>query len=521
MTIALVRASVAACFLAAFGLCVVFWTYVPINVDGGWYAYPALAMSQGRDPGENQAPIERLLNEKSGIKAHFEWDTRRSLLVLPMAAWFSAAGHDLVASRAYAIVEYATLLILFYVLAIRLSARNRILSLAATALLATDIKLVNAGLADLRPDMALAILTFVILLVFESDLKHWTVLKLVAAIVAALALPLAHLTAPIVLGFITVFCVVRSYYAPNVNRIVFAMSIFLCMALAFLFRSPMLDILVPTNVDETYHFNLDERVAGILDKGLLAKMEIELVRWADYFLVSNAVHAIVIIAALLFAVRAIILRRVDRRSPLFAFAIAIPFPIATVFLFDSYARADHIIPLVSLLMLLPVLVCPLAFERAGTPVGSRGAIIAVLLACAGLKIFHAGALAHRFEDLQMSNEGIRQALATVTGRRTHTLIHGPVEIWPYLPEDANVLIVDERNKLVARTADEWLAFDVVVLNADVVGYRWPDRFLQANPWFKLVPTNEIGDPATEYYLGVFSIDASRPSDSSADSALQY
>src|SRR5690606_13017243 len=95
-TLLLVAVFAAICARAAVTL-----LYVPTSVDGGWYAYPALALSQGRDPGENQLDIEQLRAIEGGTKVRFFWDSRHNLYVLPAAAWFSTVGADFTGTRLF------------------------------------------------------------------------------------------------------------------------------------------------------------------------------------------------------------------------------------------------------------------------------------------------------------------------------------------------------------------------------------------------------------------------------------
>src|SRR5690242_3774239 len=79
--------------------------YVPFQVDGGWYAYPALALYEQRDPGDNQRTAEELLLDKPGRKARFYWDSRRNLFVLPTLGWMKLFGASLRSMHAYGLAQ--------------------------------------------------------------------------------------------------------------------------------------------------------------------------------------------------------------------------------------------------------------------------------------------------------------------------------------------------------------------------------------------------------------------------------
>lgn len=105
---AFISAVVAATFLAT-----VVFLYTPIGTDGGWFSYPALAISRYGDAGENRLSLEEAENIK-GIKAIFSFDTRLSIRVIPMSLWFKAFGTSIWAVKLFGVLELLSLMILSF-----------------------------------------------------------------------------------------------------------------------------------------------------------------------------------------------------------------------------------------------------------------------------------------------------------------------------------------------------------------------------------------------------------------------
>lgn len=498
--------------LAALMLAWSFFVYVPLRVDGGWYAYPALALAEGRDPGENQMSLADLQQPPAGVKAQFEWNSRRSLYVLPAAAWFKAFGHELLSTRMFGIATLLLALALALATFLR-HGGDRTIALLAWCLLAVDIKFIGSGVADMRPDLLLAAAALAAFLAIEADVRRGYGWKLAAGIVIAALLPLVHMTGPICLALLFSYGIVRWWQQrsePDRRRSLMWGAMGVAAIVTFVGRHAILDVLVPTRLQESYEFDLGHRVLAAIADGPMAKLGIEAQRWSDYFIVSNALQLLVVLAGIAGAAWALLRHaRSWLATQEAALAIGCAAGLAVVFIFDPIPRGDHVIPLVPFLMLLAARV----ISRLGAPQRlalAQVALAGLVLASSLVKAAHAWKIRSDYSGAGVTNGRIADVLGkTLSGRQSLTVI-GPAEIWPYVDARTDIVIVDERNRPRLRTPQELATTSFVVMNDEFVHYRWREKFLAQHPGVELTRVEEIGATGGPFYLGVFKLSAGPP-----------
>ncbi len=136
--------------------------YTPLGVDGGWYSYPAFALSKGGGSGENMLSISELKNIE-GVKSSFtNPEFRQSIRVIPMSWWFRIIGTNIWSAKLYGIFELFILMGIAYLLLQRIS-ENKNIALLCWAIFLCDEVAISLGSSNLRADI---MYTFMPLLVF-------------------------------------------------------------------------------------------------------------------------------------------------------------------------------------------------------------------------------------------------------------------------------------------------------------------------------------------------------------------
>jgi hypothetical protein len=211
-----------------------------------------------------------------------------------------------------------------------------------------------------------------------------------------------------------------------------------------------------------------ERIVESWHGGVAAILAKEARRWGEYFLVSNVPQLLVLIgAASLFLLKGVDGRRVPLRlrGPVTGTLAAV---VVIAFL-DPHSASSHLTPLVPFMLVL--------LARVETQALKRAMILlcgAVLLSSA-VSVALASRVALTRSRQAVGNLWMSDTLsALMSADRRYTVV-GPTELWPYLPQDRNVLLVDlTRNpeSFAAITGMEIVQADFVLVNSDLEQFGW-------------------------------------------------
>ena len=87
--------------------------YKGLSHDGGWYSYPALALSRGGHPAENLQPIDRI-SSVQGVKAIFKFKTIYSIRIFYTSLWFRYISQNIISLKFLSLLELITFFVLAY-----------------------------------------------------------------------------------------------------------------------------------------------------------------------------------------------------------------------------------------------------------------------------------------------------------------------------------------------------------------------------------------------------------------------
>ena len=229
-------------------LAMTYYFYIPLRVDGGWYSYPSLCLSAGRDPGENYLNVDDLKKEKA-IKAIFDVgdDFRRSIRVIPMALWFKAFGTSIWIVKLFGILEYLTLLATMYLVLRKICRDRNVLLLCFTIYLLDTVPL-WLSFTDLRPDVFITAVTLSIFLLAQTDetTKHRMVIFF-TGVVLMFSLPLIRISSAISLVLLLSYLFIElslSWHDLSGFKKWFYISLIAAGIIGYLLRDHLLDMII-------------------------------------------------------------------------------------------------------------------------------------------------------------------------------------------------------------------------------------------------------------------------------------
>ncbi len=477
--------------------------YVPFQVDGGWYSYPALALYEHRDPGENQLTAEELLAGAPGRKARYYWDSRRNLYVLPTLAWFELCGTSWQSFHVYGLAQFVCFAAVAGLVFARFGGGGPA-ALACWGLLATDAVMLANAATDARPDIILATLAL-LLFYAAASLADGTAGKRAAIIgvLSALLLPLFHLTALATLVLIGAYLVLELRARPESRRAVCSALLLVGAGFAAFFaRTAVLDRLFPTNVPEAFAQNPYAMISEKFSGGLLRLAEIEVVRWREYAWPSNGFELLAAAAGVI--ALSVLLRRKDSNGGFAArLFLAALCGVGVIVICSPSPRIDHLITIVPFLLL--------ASARALSAAGqinrrSITAWSAVILLAAAFKFAHSAYVFNRYgERAGLASAKLDVFFSELVPKGRPLLIVGPAEIWPYIPPDRNVVIDDDRKGMFDFSGERWRRVDFVVLNREYDAYHWRKRFIEKYPGLLLEEVRYTGEREGGLYVAAYRI----------------
>lgn len=493
-----VRLALAFAFMAAALLATALFYYTPLQVDGGWYSYPALALARGGDSAENRLTVDEL-QRIEGVKANFGFDTRLSVRVLPMSWWFQGFGTSIWAVKLFGILELTVLVAIVYVLFRQVVQNKRIAALCwATYLLDTSV--IGLGSADLRPDLMVAITTVFVFLFLSIDSGRHRLLVAVSGIFFMLLLPLIHLSAAVPIAFLVSYMVTELLMSwkgiPIFRKGLYCLLIVVGVA-GFTLRQRILDLVVPTQHAIQLAFDEEARAYSTLaDYGALPILQKEWHRWTDYFLMSNLAALLAIFVGM-FLLSIYLLGPGSKRpaSARLGILIGCLAAIGVLAVFDPQITATHAVPIVPFFFL--VLGKELELIRSQNAKYLAVSVVFLLVfISAALKFALAGKIIAQGIESGYSNASVASVMDRVFDLDKSYVVIGPTEVWPYVNPKVNVVIVDARSAKMDSLVDVVQRTDLVILNREYNGYFWESRFREYYPSIRLQSVASVADANT-------------------------
>jgi hypothetical protein len=450
--------------------------FVPLQTDGGWYSYPGYALSQGRDPSENLFPGHQLARESSGVRAAFGWELRSFLIVPLHAAWFVIAGTSLVSLKVFGILQWlaVTGLVGF---AVWLATGDRFASSVAALAAMSDSWLISESMADLRPDVPIAVAAVCCLVATlkyaDSQRWHW----LATASIAAASLPLLHTTGVLALAFCGSMAGVLAI-APRSDAAGRRWEMLFIGAggvLTFLFKQDIVDVLLPTTLPEAaqlpFRDDLSLKLQELLAGGLMSKLGMEAARWFDYLLVSNAAH-LLFLGIGFYGVVVTGFRSENQDKQVFHVALITGSAIGiAAFLANPHHWPSHIVPVAALLYIVS------GVGLGGLPWATRStflrrSFVALGLLVALLRAGHCYELVRSSVTEGVSNKSLVQFISATLEPGVSRLAIAPTLIWPYVEQTRSVVLIDPGARMWEPTDPRWPSITTVILDRDLMARGW-------------------------------------------------
>lgn len=490
-----------------------------INTDGGWYSYPGYALSQGRDPDENLLPPDQLPLATPGVRSLFPWENRSFLVTGIDWAWFDLAGHGEASIVTFGVLQWLGLAGLV-AWGVYRATGNRWAAGAAGLAALSDIKLVYESLADLRPDIPLALMGVASLCFLVNFLRRRrSAVSFIACGLLIALLPLIHTTG-VMPAAMMLTCVAVSALIPVDGRLsrpyMLACAALVAVTLAvFILRKPIADILIPTKVSLADQLagrhDLPAMLVGMAHRGAGWKLAQERERWMSYFRSGNLPQLLFLLTGLFALLRA----AWRRRGPELAERLWLPAGwlagIAVLTVTDPHFVDTHLIPLVAMGYVMAGVGWALLLDGRHPMLRTQGVLALAVLAFLGLGLRSAQA---SFDVRQGIHDGasraaVRSLLAKAFPGTGVTWAVGPTSIWLYAPQRGRTVIVDERSDPgIVRTA-LWGRMSVLVIDSDFLKWGWGGiaRNGVAAGW--LQPIGRVGKPGDPYCLEAFRIEHAR------------
>ena len=488
------------CFLSAAFLFSTTFYYRELGCDGGWYSYPALALSKGGSPTENHKSVEELKSVE-GVTAKFGFKTYKSIRTLYTTLWFQYVSQNIYMLKLLSLLELLVTVLLAYFL-IRAFCHDRFTALILTSIFANGKPLLLSAGGDFRPDNILAAFTCV---TFLALLRARSLSGYLPAFLISALMILVHVTAVIpFICLIAFFFVYRlaggAYKSKNL-----LMLTFLAIATAgvFLFRHAIFDFLfLAGNRTGEFSSGATWKISNMYEAGIGHIVAKEMQRWRSYFLFSNVSELLVVLIAIaLYIKKAVSSLERDTRGLAFIITVA-----AGLFLYaalNPHSRGFHAIPM------SPIFFGFLAYQLVNGRLQPRAitALLAGLCILAGLSSIGVGAKI--LVNGKSSGYNIQKVYETLNRVTSETdeqkIIIGPTEIWPFFKKESDVVLVDntrDGNRL--ESLEPIIGeVDFVILNKDYLGHGWKQKFLRRFPGFTLDPIEEFG--SGEAFFGIYTL----------------
>ena len=487
------------------GICA---TWRVINTDGGWYSYPGYALSQGRDPDENLLPPDELPLATPGARSLFPWENRSLLLTRIDWAWFTLAGHGEESIVSFGVLQWLALAALVG-WAVNRTTANRWAAAAAALAALSDVKLVHESLADLRPDIPLALMAVASLCLFINFLRRRSPASFIGSGVLIAALPLVHTTG-VLPAAMMLTCVGMSALIPTGGRLsrryMLACATLAAATLAiFIFRKPILDVLIPSKVPLALQLgrrhDLPAMLKGVAERGAIWKLGRERERWMGYFLPGNLAQLVFLSTGLL-CLLPVAWQRASGMAQRLWLPVGWLAGILTLTVTDPHFTPTHLIPLIALGYVMAGTGWGLLLEaspRSLPPAAGMRALAVLALLAFGLRTAQAAIDLDRGAHQGVSRAAVRRLLARTFPGTGVTWAVGPTSIWLYVPGSGRPVIVDERDDPAVIRSALWNRMKVLVIDSNFLEYGWGGIARQGVAVGWLIPIGHVGVPGGDTY----------------------
>jgi len=476
--------------------------YAPLTVDGGWTAYPAVAMARGGMATENIKTLDELQSIR-GVKVQHGYDDR-SIRLLPITLWYKWFGHGHLATRIYSILEYLLLAGVMYIFLLRLS-QDRKITLLVWSLFLTDTSLV-ALTADIRPDMLMAVLTIAAFLLFHAALQKGSHGLFLGGILTTSVLALVWPSAAVPVGTLLTY-VLSALVLDRGTRVrwqprsyVFLLAI---PPAWFFLRNWVNDLLFGhfPAYDQTW----DPEILMLWSKGMTFILQKEITRWKDYFIPNNIVLLIGFVLTLSISAWCILKRKTGTKE-LRDLCVALIAGAVVLAVFDKDDATFHLMPAI-----------PIMFAILSQVITAHSGWHFIMMRSLGILVV-ASSLVGLGSGMKMwtlseaagyRNSVVEQRLSALFPSRSEDiLVVGSAALFPYFSNGHNVTMVDDRlGKRLGQFADGTLArLKFLMLDREYVEYGYEAKFRARWPMVRLSTIEEIGNVSIPYgYLRIVKV----------------
>jgi hypothetical protein len=489
-----------------------------ISTDGGWYSYPGYALSQGRDPDENLLPPQQLPLATPGVRSLFKWENRSFLLTDIDRAWFDVAGHGEVSIVIFGVLQWLALAALVG-WAVKRATGNPLAAGAAALAALSDVQFIFESLADLRPDIPLALVGVASLCCFIHFLRRRSPVSFIAAGFLAVLLPLVHTTG-VVPAAMMLTCVALSALISVHGRLskpyMLACATVVAAALVvFIARKPIMDVLIPTKVSLgtqlTGRHDLPAMLLGMAHRGVGWKLAQERARWVGYFVPGNLPQLFFLLTGLFALLRAGWARRTQMAERLWL-PVGWLVGVLTLTVTDPHFTDTHLIPIIALGYVMAGVGWAMLLEGSWQSVPRTQGVLALTLLAflaflgLGLRSAQAAIDVHHGPRQGVSQAAVRGFLAKIFPGSGVTWAVAPTSLWLYVPERGTPVLVDDRDDPgVIRTA-LWKRVSVLVIDSNFLEYGWGSLTRQGVAAGWLQPIGHVGTPKDPYFLAAFRVE---------------
>ena len=487
-------------------LAVTYAWFVPLATDGGWYSYPGYALAMGRDPAENLLTLDAIKAVPESVRAIFAYELRSFLIVPFHATWFTLAGTSLLSLKVFGLVQWV-LLAALVVLTVRYVTGARTAAYVAGLATLSDSWVISQAIGDLRPDVPNALaatLCMLALLRYQKTSQWWW---LALGVSTAVALALLHLTSILALTFLSTFALALVVMREQGARWRFELALVpACAFLAVLFRQPIMDLVVPTQLRTAdvlpYRDDLWAAWQSVVAMGVWGKALFEADRWFDYFFLTNITQLLFI--GLGAAGLAVASRRVeDRVSRAFLWAALVSVPVMMII--DPTHTRGHLVPLASLAYVgAGIGLAELLRSRFAIPAG-HGVVVIGVIALA-LRTVLAADMVRSHGQHGISNPNVVQFMADVIDPESHHVVIAPTFLWPYVDKGSSVVMIEPGSRLWHSQDERWQMVSKVIIDRDFRRRGWGEFSAQMERCSSFVRESSVGSSSGEgFFLEAYRV----------------
>ena len=458
--------------------------------DGGWYSYPALALSRGDHPGEARQLYDSI-GSVQGLKAQYIFNTFHSIRIFYTALWMRYLSPNIFSIKILSFLELITFFVFAYLLIYRFS-QDKLISLMLLSLLINDKRLLVVAASNYRPDVILAALSCLTFLLLLQENRP---IALILGIFVSCLMLLTHITSVIPFSCIISFFVFRNFlngkYKLRDNYgylLVAIIGIFV-----FFNGHRFFNTLFPFSGELlSSPLSARNKVFSGWETGPMYIFGKELSRWKGYFFTSNFAQLLVFLTATILFLRKLISFPVRDKTEA-SLALSILTGLTMLAVFDPHPTHTHSIPMVFFFfLLLAHTTSSFKWNHAVLNYVLVGLVFFTSLlsiALAGKTIVQGQRSGFNIIKITKSFEKI------LDNKDQQYRLIGPTEIWPFLKHERNVLIIDTTRSTKELSALSPIidSVDYVVTNEDYERFNWETAFLEHFPSLYFETITNVGN----------------------------